>query len=263
MLYLILLLIIIMVILVTLIYFYYAHPYWLVEKWNQYLPQQTFPIFLPPEETTAKSFHEDLILNWNELQKEILEHYQEGIPMKDLDDIQSDLMQKEDGWTTLWLKMYNENFSNYLPTLSKILESHPEVITCNISILKPNVIIPYHYGPFRGVYRYHLGIQVPIGNLGIKLIPSTISNGMKYEKESDAEIYRWKEKEGIVFDDTLLHTAWNKTNQTRIVIFADVLKPVTLWKKIVNSLVIGLVQRTKHVSKIKKNILAGYNISFN
>jgi aspartyl/asparaginyl beta-hydroxylase (cupin superfamily) len=253
----------IIVIVIGIIYIYYSHPYWVVEKWNAYLPYQTSPIFLKPEETNAISFHKDLLTNWDGLQKEILDQYSEGIPMKDVDDVQRNLMKEESGWSTLWLKIYNHSLPNELPILNSILKLHPEVVTCNISILKPGVIIPYHYGPFRGVWRYHLGIKVPNGNLGIKLTPPSFNeNGKKYEIESESETYRWKEKEGIVFDDTLLHTAWNKTNETRVVVFADVLKPFKGIQNIINRGVVGLVKRTHHLSKVKNNIIAGKNISF-
>jgi aspartyl/asparaginyl beta-hydroxylase (cupin superfamily) len=140
-----------------------------------------------------------------------------------------------------------------MPILSDLLERHPEVITCNISTLKPGVLLRPHYGPFRGAWRYHLGISVPEGDLGIRL--TTPSN--------ESETYRWKEKEGVVFDDTLLHTAWNYTDTPRIVIFADVIKPLTGIKGAINKGIISLVRRTKHLSKVKNNIFAGHNISLN
>ncbi|MES2779388.1 MAG: aspartyl/asparaginyl beta-hydroxylase domain-containing protein, partial [Bacteroidota bacterium] len=63
---------------------------------------------------------------------------------------------------------------------------------------------------------YHLGIQIPQGDIGIQLVA-----------HNRPETYKWKERKGVVFDDTLLHTAWNKTDETRILIFADILKPFT------------------------------------
>lgn len=238
---------------VPMIYLYYSDPYWLVVRWNFFIEQQTSPLFLDPGMSNSKLFHDELIVNYDSVKEEILKNYDKGVPMDQVDDKQHALLNGDKRWITLWLKILGHDVINTLPILSSILKNHPEITTCYISTLKPGMILPPHYGPFRGVWRYQLGIQIPQGDVGICLV----------KPNQEYEIYRWKEKQGVVFDDTLLHMAWNRTEETRIIIFADVIKPFTGLKGIINTLAIKLAHRTQHLSQFKKNILPKDDISFN
>jgi beta-hydroxylase len=42
----------------------------------------------------------------------------------------------------------------------------------------------------------------------------------------DGEPYTWRDGEDLLFDETFLHTAENTTNETRIILFCDVERPL-------------------------------------
>lgn len=83
----------------------------------------------------------------------------------------------------------------------------PEVV---ISVLKPKAKIPPHYGLSNIKQTLHIPISIPEGDVKIKVC------GM--EKS-------WNEAEPLVFDDSFLHEAWNNTNESRVVLIADIWHP--------------------------------------
>lgn len=97
------------------------------------------------------------------------------------------------------------------PESYKILQKIPRIKTAFFSILEPNVEIAEHRGPFKAYLRYHLGLLIP------------------KEKEKCAlrlggEIRHWDEGKSLVFDDTFRHDAWNKSDETRVVLFVDFIR---------------------------------------
>jgi ornithine lipid ester-linked acyl 2-hydroxylase len=78
----------------------------------------------------------------------------------------------------------------------------PGLITVLFSILEPGKHLPAHRGPYNGVLRLHLGLIVPepCERLGIRV---------------ENQIYRWREGEVVIFDDSYEHEAWNDTSDTR------------------------------------------------
>ncbi len=79
--------------------------------------------------------------------------------------------------------------------------------TAGFSVLKANSTIKPHEGIKSKYFRMHLGLEVPEGDLGIL----TASHGL----------LKWEKGKAFYFDDNLLHEAWNKTNQDRVVLLMD------------------------------------------
>tara|TARA_R100000008_G_C3521051_1_gene134002 strand:+ start:223 stop:711 length:489 start_codon:yes stop_codon:yes gene_type:complete len=92
-------------------------------------------------------------------------------------------------------------------TKNLISQNVPNHGTAGFSLLKANSVIKPHEGLKSNYFRMHLGLEVPEGDLGIL----TASHGL----------LRWEEGKAFYFDDTLLHEAWNKTNQDRVVLLMD------------------------------------------
>jgi beta-hydroxylase len=59
----------------------------------------------------------------------------------------------------------------------------------------------------------HLGLQIPTDGNGCALVV-------------DKREYRWEEGKAVVFDDTYEHFAVNMTDNTRIVLFLDYMRPL-------------------------------------
>ena len=176
-------------------------------------------VFTAPRDTEAAPFHYDLIANFDTIQREILASRTQSMAMADVDTVQHAMLQGSPGWQVLWIRAFGQPVANPCPNLTKIVEGHPEIFNVMVSRLTPGTALPPHKGPFKGVLRYHLGIEVPKGDVGLEVHGRT---------------YQWREGVGVVFDDTLWHKAWNRTTHDRIVLFADVLRtlpPQLAWQR--------------------------------
>ena len=55
------------------------------------------------------------------------------------------------------------------------------------------------------------------------------------------EVAHWEEGKSLVFDDTFVHAAWNDTDETRVVLFVDFVRPLRQPVKTLNWLVIKAI----------------------
>ena len=92
------------------------------------------------------------------------------------------------------------------PTITQLLQEFPFIVTAEFSMLEPETHILPHTGFTNRVLRSHFAMVVPEGDTGIKV---------------GEEVKSWKEGEWLVFDDSVVHEAWNKTPERRIVLMID------------------------------------------
>jgi beta-hydroxylase len=57
----------------------------------------------------------------------------------------------------------------------------------------------------------------------------------------------------MIFDDTFNHEVWNDTNQRRVVLFVDVLRPLPSPYAAINSLIVKLIGFSPFVLDAKRN----------
>src|SRR5690606_11091874 len=128
-----------------------------------------------------------------------------------------------------------------VPKTTELLRQLPRVSMAMFSIIEGGKHIPPHYGFFKSVLRYHLGLMVP--------------------KQGDCYIlvggekYNWKEGEDVLFDDTYLHEVWNKSEERRVVLFIDVLREKGLPKRMIaiNRWMFKILRNSKKLQKAAKN----------
>lgn len=159
---------------------------------------------------------------------------------------QQQKLSSDDKWKVLVFKFYGENIEESLahfPATAKLLGHIPGWTTGMFSILKPGKIIPPHDGPYKGVLRYHLGLNIP-ENCAI---------------EVKGEVKSWKEGGSLIFDDTFTHSAWNKSDKDRSVLFVDFIRPLPFPLNILNEWVIctaihdnGFLKGTTHKSSFQR-----------
>jgi ornithine lipid ester-linked acyl 2-hydroxylase len=116
------------------------------------------------------------------------------------------------GWEAFGLLGFGRRFEDNLrlcPRLAAILERIPGLTTAGFSVLGPGTVISPHVGYTSTVLRCHLGIVIP-EDCGIRV---------------GGETRTWREGECLVFDDTAEHEAWNRSEQARVVLLLDVVKP--------------------------------------
>lgn len=137
-------------------------------------------------------------------------------------------------WKVVFLKALGKDMplmrEHYFPkTYSLLDEMGDNVTTAMFSILEPNKVIQPHYGMFKSVVRYHLGIDVPCPNKSFILFPHK------------NVLLRWENGKAIMFDDTYLHMASNNgCDNPRVVLFLDVKRPLKQPFAFIDSLILKL-----------------------
>lgn len=119
------------------------------------------------------------------------------------------------GWTRFYLKWYDD----YLPSASEscpktveLLRQTPAVKAAMFASLPPGAWLTPHRDPFAGSLRYHLGLVTPNNDDCFILV--------------DGNRLVWRDGEDVLFDETFIHEAHNNTDQPRIILFADVQRPM-------------------------------------
>lgn len=99
------------------------------------------------------------------------------------------------------------------PETSRILGHIPGMQAAMLSILQPGKELRPHRGPYNGVLRYHLGITIPKPEHQCGIVVG-------------GELAHWFEGKSLIFDDSHLHSAWNRSNENRVVLFVDFERPL-------------------------------------
>lgn len=238
----------------------YSSPYIILNIWNFVINDEVktqnikystngIPSFHFPSEqehSWAKNFYQDLKDNYVDIKSEILDlnnNGYQGPAMIDMDHIQGNYFGNEAaGWKPMWIKLLGSysNITNRLPTLYNIAKKYPNLMILHCSVMEPNTILKMHYGISQGLWRLHFGIDIPDGNTGLNLCGNTI---------------KWAEGEGFMWDDTLLHAAWNLTNNKRLIIFADIPREFkSTWKTKLNIYIHHLIEYCKHTQTLQHKI---------
>jgi beta-hydroxylase len=154
------------------------------------------------------------------------------------------------------------------PRTAALLRRIPGLYTAFFSVLDPRQVIPPHWGYYKGILRYHLGVVIPNDNadescwLRVNADPWVDAQQRhKKNKQRDTssivkgEVYHWHDGEGIVFDDNYLHDAANLSDQVRVVLWLDLKRPLPLPLDLFNRAVGWVVKHDESVQKIKRNVI--------
>lgn len=120
-------------------------------------------------------------------------------------------INKDKLWTVAGVKWDEKMFGhNVLPVLYRVVREAGRLIkNAGYSALLPGARIIPHEGYTDSVFRLHYGLVCPAGDCQIAI---------------DGSHYKWHQKTGLLFDDTLTHEAWNNTDRTRIILLFDIKK---------------------------------------
>jgi aspartyl/asparaginyl beta-hydroxylase (cupin superfamily) len=139
-------------------------------------------------------------------------------------------------WKSYLLKMgsFVEENCRRCPTTAKAIAKIPGAYIAFFSILSPRQYITPHFGYYKGFLRYHLGVIIPDNNannscwLRINSDPEANAN---YDLSSidQGKKYFWRDGEGVIFDDTLLHDASNESDEVRVVLWIDIRRPMPFY----------------------------------
>lgn len=93
------------------------------------------------------------------------------------------------------------------------------------SVLPPGSELPEHRGPNAGVLRYHLGVRCAAG-------AALAVGGVEVP---------YRDADGILFDDTATHAAWNRGPLERVTLFCEMLRPLPAPVSSANSMLQGVL----------------------
>ena len=182
--------------------------------------------------------------NWKMIRAEldaVLAH-RDALP--NFQDISTDqyTLTDDDRWKTYFFYGYgfrSDANCARCPETTRLIEAIPGMETAMFSILSPHKKIPPHGGPYKGVLRFHLGLLVPDppSACGIRV---------------GGDVRHWAEGKSLVFDDTYEHEAWNDTDETRVVLFLDVVRPLRDPMRTVNAAVIKAIGWSPFIQDAKR-----------
>jgi beta-hydroxylase len=121
----------------------------------------------------------------------------------------------KNGWKRFYVKWYGAPLPSAeaaCPKTVALVQSLPSVNAAMFALLPPGGKLNRHRDPFAGSLRYHLGLVTP--------------NSDDCRIFVDGQPYSWRDGEDLLFDETFIHSAENKTDQTRIILFCDVVRPL-------------------------------------
>ena len=149
-------------------------------------------------------------------------------------------------WKTFFFFAYGlevERNIEACPETWSAIQAIPGAVSACFSILEPGKALPTHRGPYKGVLRYHLAILIP-------------NNGEDCGLIVNGEERRWIEGESIVFDDTYPHAAYNNSDELRVVLFVDFVRPMYFPVNLLNRLFLGTVRRSRYLRFMRDSLEA-------
>lgn len=172
----------------------------------------------------------------------------------------------QDQWKTFNLVLFGHDVPHNAarcPTTVRLMRRIPGFQSAFFSILPPGATIAPHSDIPKGVVRYHLGLKVPKDRSncyialgppgGAKGGPATAGGAKGTGDDPGFVKYHWAEGQGVLFDDTYVHYVRNDTDEERVILFIDIVRPL--------SGVAGMVQKladyiNEHQPSVKKVLRA-------
>ncbi|CAN5251109.1 lipid A hydroxylase LpxO [soil metagenome] len=128
------------------------------------------------------------------------------------------------GWKRFYLKWYEDahpSARTLCPQTTEILSRLPTVKAAMFAELPDGAKLNAHRDPYAGSLRYHLGLATP--------------NDDRCNITVDGEVYSWRDGQSVVFDETFIHEAENRSGRNRLILFCDVARPMKYrWAQAVN-----------------------------
>jgi beta-hydroxylase len=118
------------------------------------------------------------------------------------------------GWRMYPLKWYTKECGpsavRACPKTCAVMDSIPAVRSAMFTVLPPGARLGRHHDPVASSLRYHLGLLTP--------------NSDQCALTLDGVNHVWRDGEELLFDQTYLHSAINRTDIVRVILFCDVEK---------------------------------------
>lgn len=153
-------------------------------------------------------------------------------------------ISRGDNWKTFAFYVFGDRVDQNCtrcPQTAALLDGLPGLQNAWFSILAPGYQIPPHRGPSRAVIRCHLGLRIP------------------QEAEAcwirvDQQRASWQPGTMMCFDDTYEHEVQNNTDETRVVLFIDIDRPLDRIGHVGRKALLWLMRRSRYVKSSRANL---------
>lgn len=205
---------------------------------------------LVPDEAFVDNAHFPFLEAFEERWEEIAEEARAVLKFRDaipgFQDISPDQyrLATEKNWRTFVLFGFGtrcDRNCSHAPVTAQMLARVPNIQTAWFSILAPGYHIPAHEGVTNGILRAHLGLIIPAEREKCRI---RVGDVTKF----------WREGKVFVFDDTYNHEVWNDTDEERVVLLFDFIRPMTRRGRALNWLFVRIMKMTAFYLEPKRNI---------
>jgi len=155
-------------------------------------------------------------------------------------------ISRGDNWKTFAFFVFGHRVDEncaLCPRTAALLDQLPGLQNAWFSILAPSYHIPPHRGPSRAVIRCHLGLKIPAARERCWI-------------RVDQQRASWQAGELMCFDDTYEHEVHNDTDETRVVLFIDIDRPLDWRGNRGRGTLLWLMRRSKYVKSSRANLEA-------
>jgi beta-hydroxylase len=144
------------------------------------------------------------------------------------------------------------------PRTAELLRNVPGLYTAFFSVLERGQYITPHWGYWKGFLRYHLGVIIPRNNADgacwLRVNADRADNAKRDKALIErGEKYHWKEGEGVMFDDTLLHDAKNGSEDVRVILWLDLRRKLPPHLQALNTMVLEIAHRAPAIAAVQRN----------
>jgi beta-hydroxylase len=191
--------------------------------------------------------------NWHTIREEALQLFDEGYIRASLKDNEAGFGSFfKRGWKRFYLTWYDGPLPSALqlcPKTVAIIKQIPSVKGAMFTLLPPGSHLNPHRDPYAGSLRYHLGLSTP--------------NSDDCRIFVDGQPYSWRDGEDVMFDETFVHWVRNDTDQTRVILFCDVERPLRyVWLTKVNRWMSGVLGRSTAPQNVEGERVGGVNRAY-
>lgn len=186
----------------------------LVEKFNRFFSSKGDHNYF---DTSRFSWAKDLEANVEKIQSELNDVlYEEVLPDVHEVDVNWKGTIDDNRWKSFFFigygKVIEENCAK-CPVTANLVKAIPGINTAFFSVLQPGAVIPPHRGPYNGVLTYHLGVKIPKEYKSCSL-------------SVDRELRPWEFGKSVIFDDSYIHAVKNDTDEVRVVLMVNFVRPL-------------------------------------
>ena len=154
--------------------------------------------------------------NWQTIRDEALKLQDEGYIRDALNNNEAGFGSFfKKGWTRFYLTWYEgplPSAQKLCPKTVELIRNIPSIKGAMFTRMPPHSHLNKHRDPFAGSLRYHLGLATP--------------NSDQCRIFVDGQPYAWRDGEDVMFDETYVHWVKNDTDESRLILFCDIERPL-------------------------------------